>query len=83
MCEECLCRCGHPRSSHYDYILNGRDQQRCSRCDPMTGKASGLYEVQGDSYAAAMMLAADHWFEPVAAEPAEQRDPAAYREGQP
>jgi hypothetical protein len=63
-CPCAVAACGHPRSSHYDYILNGRDQQRCRDCDPTAGLPAGLYEAQGDTYAAAMMAAADHWYEP-------------------
>lgn len=27
--------CGHPKTDHYEYILNGEPQGCCLRCDPM------------------------------------------------
>ncbi len=29
-----LCKCGHDKALHYQYVLNGRDQWRCKWCDP-------------------------------------------------
>lgn len=59
-----FCTCGHPRSDHYQYILNGHDQTRCKSCDPMSGIPGGNYAMDHDSYVAAMYRAADHGFTP-------------------
>lgn len=63
-----LCVCGHPRSDHYNYILNGEPQVRCKSCDPLTSvRSSGDVELIGfeeGTYARAMYFAADHDFVP-------------------
>lgn len=59
-----ICRCGHPRADHYEYIVfDGHDQTRCRSCDPHTGKRQpGNYAMAADSYESAMYHAADHDF---------------------
>lgn len=37
--------CGHRRSAHYEYCLNGFPQTRCRECDPHTGKRIGVHHA--------------------------------------
>lgn len=64
MTDKPLCRCGHPESDHYTYILNGVETWICKSCDPMSRLPSGNYESQQDSYFWEMRIAADHPYEP-------------------
>lgn len=61
--DESLCVCGHPRSAHYTYILNGLPQERCKACDPFAQNSDTLVAMETDSYVAAMYYAADHTFQ--------------------
>lgn len=55
--------CGHPRSAHYTYILNGAAQMRCRLCDPHRNRrGGGEYEMVSGSAEADMYLLADHDF---------------------
>lgn len=64
---ERLClTCGHAKSDHYTYVLNGHDQQRCKKCDPHTGKRIGaVHAMQAGSEEDRMYHFADHDFVPM------------------
>lgn len=60
------CVCGHDRSEHYEYILNGRPQTRCKACDPHKHRGSGSdirVMVKGTAESD-MYFYADHDFKP-------------------
>lgn len=59
-----LCRCGHTREDHYQYICNGEPAWRCRSCDPVKNRPSGDYEMASDSYVGAMDRAANHAYQP-------------------
>lgn len=62
-----LCRCGHPESDHYKYILNGAETWSCKSCDPTSGLA-GDHEIHPDVWA--KRIEADHPYEADRPEPA-------------
>lgn len=63
--KEPICKCGHPKSDHYEYILNGHPQIRCKKCDPHSNRSNmpTHYAMTSGSAESDMYLAADHDFE--------------------
>lgn len=61
-----VCKCGHGREKHYQYINNGKDTTRCRACDPWVKagiKGGGVFEVIQGSEFETWDRAADHPFE--------------------
>lgn len=57
--------CGHDESDHYTYCLNGRDQQRCKKCDPFANRTEVNIEMQEGSETHRLYHFADHDFVPM------------------
>ncbi len=61
-----LCKCGHPRSDHYSYLLytvKGEKQQpRCKKCCPHRNLPQGNYATVIGSKFDQFDKAADHEF---------------------